>query len=550
MKTNILTSTFSLTAAICVALMVNSTANAADALIKEAPHPIYHVIKAKTLIQATDQIANRSGISFKINAANQMDVINRKLAADNWKSALGQLLQGYNYTTTSANGIVTSVIITGLNGSGLVNTSNVVLVQPHGIDKLPGIYKNLNPGSVMSVNLPLAELNATPVGKKLTLDLPIGQYQINHDDFVKHADGSSTWMGYLENEGKGYRVYLSQGEAGLMGNVYTPDGNYNIETVDGQTLMVDLENSGLQSVGYENDQAQAINLAQSSLNLPILLNQANDTTAAAATSTGTLATSTAISTTCPTGPTVDLMVVYTKAKQTAAYAKQRIKYLVDVTNKAYKDSKINMCLRLVHTRPSTYIEKNSNYQALDDLANDRGAFSGTAAARTKYGADLVMLFRPLYANTSNGCGVTYVITPDGNPGYAKYGYGTISDGNSKDNNYYSYCDASTFAHEIGHSLGNVHERENSKDKNGNLRPGMFSYSYAWGINNKFGTIMSYISPKLMLFSTPKLQTQCKGSPCGYTEGSYRSSDQSRTTNYTAPYIANFKPKKVTTPVIQ
>ena len=243
-------------------LTISPTVNAADSLIKEKPHNIYHVIKTKTLVEATDQIANRTGISFKINATNQNDVVSRKLAADDWKTALGQLLQGYNYTTTLDNGAIKTVIITGLNGSGQTNATDVVLVQPHGTDNLPEIYKDFKTGSVMPVNLPLAELNAITVGKKLTLDLPIGQYQINHDDYVKHADGSSTWMGYLDDEGKGYRVYLSEGETGLMGNVYTPDGVYNIETVDGQTFLVDLEHSGLQTAGYDNDQAEATHGSQ------------------------------------------------------------------------------------------------------------------------------------------------------------------------------------------------------------------------------------------------------------------------------------------------
>ena len=267
----------------------------------------------------------------------------------------------------------------------------------------------------------------------------------------------------------------------------------------------------------------------------------NIDTAAATISSGTITTTTSTSATCPTNaPVVDLMVVYTTAKQTASYAKQRIKYLVDISNKAYRDSKINMCLRLVHTRPTKYIDNNSNSKAIEDLANDRGVFAGTAAARTQYGADLVMLFRPLYAKTSGGCGVTYVNFFNGTSANAKYGYGTISDGNSKDLSSNSYCDASTFAHEIGHSLGNVHDREYSNFA------GRFSDSYAYGIAGKFGTIMSYKSPSLMLFSTPKLATQCKGGPCGYAG----SSDQSKTINTTAPVVANFKPKKVLTPVIQ
>jgi len=237
-------------------------------------------------------------------------------------------------------------------------------------------------------------------------------------------------------------------------------------------------------------------------------------------------------------------VLYTTTNQTAAYAKQRIKYLVDVSNQAYKDSGINMRLRLVHTRPTSYVENNANSQALADMALDRGAFAGTAALRRQYGADLVALFRPLYAKTAGSCGTAYVGFANGSSANAALGYGTIGDGYSKDAMSNYYCGANTFTHEIGHNLGNVHDREYSNVA------GKFPYSYAWGSSNKFGTIMSYYGPSVMLFSTPKLATQCAGTPCGFPEGDTKASDQVRTINYTAPFVAGYRPTTVSVPVIQ
>jgi len=650
-------------------------ANEIAPLIKEQHHNIYHVIKNKTLQQSANQIANRAGITFKINTVVEKDIINKKLAADDWKTALAQLLQGYNYTIETDQDVIKTVMISGRNGSGFANAASkvaepdLVVVAPNFSKKLPNKYHNFNPGSVMNVNLPMQELVSIPVGEDLTLDLPIGQYKVKHDNLVDHGDGSLTWIGYLDDEGKGYRVYLSQGDAGVIGNVYTPDGTYNIETVDGQTVIVDLERSGLQTSGYENDDIeptadalmdagvktaadiitdlkaaaesarakanalaaeakslhdkylQAVTTTSTSksevinynlavakaqaklatyqallrkspqntfLNSYIIittasLNNVNNALAKAVaantaaqknvtnrladynkklaeaqaaeakaktaeaayaanltkTSQGTYASAGSAD-----GPVIDLMVLYTTAKQTTDYAKQRIKYLTDVSNQAYKDSGINMSLRLVHARPTSYVENNANSQALNDLANDRGAFAGTAALRNQYGADLVMLFRPLYAQTAGSCGTAYVGFANGGNGIANYGYGTIGDGYSKDvmSNY--YCGANTFTHEIGHSLGNVHDREYSSFT------GKFSYSYAWGIKNKFGTIMSYFGPSIMLFSSPNLATQCAGTPCGFAEGNAKSSDQVRTINYTAPIVSNYKPTTVNAPVIQ
>lgn len=662
-------------AAIFAACSSNVVADDSNSLIKEQPHQIYHVVKNKSLLETTNQLSNRTGITFKINPANQADVINQKLAAEDWNTALKQLLHGYNYTLVSNKGKINTVVITGRNGDGYeavtasTQEANFVVVAPDASKKLPTKYKNFNAGSVMSVNLPMDQLANIAIGDDVTLDLPIGQYKVKHDNSVQHDDNSSTWVGYLDEEGKGYRIYLSQGETGVIGNVYTPDGAYNIETVDGQTVVVDIDKSGLTTAGYENDEihpsangltsmnaaaanvdplailktaadtaraavsaltaqandlykkyTQAINTANNALALAnnrstaaanaknqynaaqaavtkspknaalqanlkaakLTLNSANialnnaiaaynlavKNTAAAQAAYAKKATElktaeakaktaetayatelakakTAVATSSSTASTtIDLMVLYTTTNQTAAYAKQRIQYLVDVSNQAYKDSGINLKLRLVHTRATSYVENNANAQALSDLSTDKGAFAGTAALRNQYGADLVALFRPLYAQTAGSCGTAYVGFANGSGANAGIGFGTIGDGYSKDalSNY--YCGANTFTHEIGHNLGNVHDREYSNVA------GKFAYSYAWGINNKFGTIMSYYGPSVMLFSTPNLATQCAGGPCGFAEGNPKASDQVKTVNYTSPFIANYRNSTVTTPVIQ
>jgi hypothetical protein len=239
------------------------------------------------------------------------------------------------------------------------------------------------------------------------------------------------------------------------------------------------------------------------------------------------------------------MVLYTTAGQSADYAKQRITLLVTASNQAYIDSGINMKLRLVYTEPTTYVDSNSNSQALTDLANDRDAFAGISQKRAQYGADLVFLFRPLYAKTAGSCGTTYVEFAQSGVANKSLGYGTIGDGGSKDALKNYYCPISTFAHEIGHSLGLVHDREYSNFT------GVFDYSYAWGVQGTFATIMSYKQPVLMYFSSPALATKCAGQPCGYSEtDAVRSSDQVKSANYTAPLVANFMDTMVTVPIIK
>jgi len=656
-----------------VALSINTKANVKEVLIKEQPHAIYHVLKNKTLMEAANLIANRSNIVFKINADLENDVITQKLAADDWQMALSQLLNGYNYTIESADSAVKKVIVTSRHGNTQIkekpDESELIVVEPRVTDTLPQKYKAFAAGSVFKIKLPMDQLHRVPLGGEVTLDLPIGQIQIKHDNLVDHGNENSTWIGYLNEEGKGYRFYLSQGETGIIGNIYTPDGAYNIETIDGETVLVDIEQSGLESAGYEHDEAEVpgetIDLvdnnfqlddnisrlertaekarskadtlaaqakelylkylqtikvnqdAQTRVNLirPIIDDTINKLTLAKASlkisrkndelknSVRTLKatyntqksqlkaaeklfkstskamrslrnaydkklaqanaaevkaqnaeaiyaasqanTTTKIADSSPTTNTVvDLMVLYTSFNQTASYAKQRIQYLVDVSNQAYKDSGINMSLRLVHTRQTSYSESNANSQALDDLATSKGAFANVSTLRNEYGADLIALFRPLYAQTTGSCGTTYVGFANGSNADPKLGFTTISDGYSKDSKSNYYCETSTFTHEIGHNFGNVHDREYSDF------PGKFDYSYAWGINGKFGTIMSYHGPTVMLFASPKLETQCAGTACGFAEGTVNASDQTRTINYTAPMVSRYRSTRITTPVIQ
>jgi hypothetical protein len=163
----------------------------------------------------------------------------------------------------------------------------------------------------------------------------------------------------------------------------------------------------------------------------------------------------------------------------------------------------------------------------------------------QYGADLVFLFRPLNAATQISCGTTYLEMANGSAPNKQLGYGTISDGMSKDAKTGYYCAINTFTHEIGHSLGLVHDREYSN------ATGSFAYSYAWGVQGSFGTIMSYKQPVVMYFSTPALATKCANSPCGYAEtDTARSSDQVKSVNLTSKAITAFMPTMVTTPVIK
>lgn len=657
-----------------IAVTFSATATQADELFKVQPSAVYHAIKNKSLAETLRQVSQRSGIVFKINTDLGKDVVRQSIAAPDWNAAIKSLLAGYNYTVVQDGKNIKTVIITGRNGSApmdhhLADTAtapDLIVIEPK-LKTLPARYKSFPAGSVMAVDIPVDKIMKIANNSSADFDLPIGQLQVTHDSTVTEEGGSKTWIGHLSDEGKGYRVFLSQGAGGTMGHVVTPEGTYNIESDKDGMYLVDT--SKLDHAGFEGDlatpdtamqgamtmdAAQSISDLQlavdaakkayddaqslatastalyksesaklqpaltaynaaaskfsaiqtaynkaigvyiarpnttnssalinaiSAMNVAtkeyiaalnayrILLNNLNalntatklkvanaekakanydlalkalnnaKTAPPAGTSTSTATTS--------SDSTVDLMVLYTVKGYTADYAKQRIAYLVTASNQAYIDSGIKMKLRLVYAESTAYVDNNGNNQALDDLANDRGAFAGTSQKRTQYGADLVFLFRPLYAQTAGSCGTTYLEFANGSAPNKRLGYGTIGDGSSKDAAANYYCGINTFTHEIGHSLGLVHDREYSNAS------GVFNYSYAWGIQGKFGTIMSYKTPNVMYFSTPALATTCAGTPCGFAEtNTTQSSDQTKSVNYTAPLVSNFMPTMVSAPVIK
>lgn len=227
---------------------------------------------------------------------------------------------------------------------------------------------------------------------------------------------------------------------------------------------------------------------------------------------------------------VDVLVLYTPeaaSTRTGQDIQARIASYIEYSNQAYRNSQVNIQLRLVGAQTTS-----SSFSAVS--GNTLGAFRADRSVnqlRQQYGADLVVL---LTQAAGGLCGVGYI--PGGNESTGRFytnatAYAFSAVGVS--------CGYVTFPHELGHnmSLGHSHAQ--------NEFGSVFPWGRGHGVPGSFSTVMAYPQSystrnHLQFFSNPAIN-RCNGMPCGSATNRADGADAATALNRLAPQIAGFMP---------
>ena len=174
------------------------------------------------LSHALEIVNKKSGVTFSVNEALGGQLINQKISANDWNSAIKELLQGYSYL-----GIVDRsksfrrIIVTGLSGSGIDSTQ--INAPDEGLDpgadmkdvplsESPILLWHTSPGSNNArtkqsgipskfIQILPDALNQLRVGQPLEIQIPQEEFSLFGVVSSEHSELNgrvSVWSGPLD----------------------------------------------------------------------------------------------------------------------------------------------------------------------------------------------------------------------------------------------------------------------------------------------------------------------------------------------------------------
>ena len=236
---------------------------------------------------------------------------------------------------------------------------------------------------------------------------------------------------------------------------------------------------------------------------------------------------------------IDVLSLYTPSA-IAAYpgaVETRINQLFGVANQIYRESKVGIRLRPVHlTGVATNESADMDTVLTQLMAGAAPEYAGVEALRSRFGADLVILFSTLEPVGSR-CG----LAPVG--GFKTNGYFSPAIERALGYSVIAVdCPVElVVAHELGHNMGLTHSHLEEG------AGGTYNFSTGYGVEAQFVTVMAtpaafHTDNHIARFSDP--ERSCAGAPCGLQSEATLGSDAVQSLNLVRHQIANFTPSTV------
>ena len=345
-----------------------------------------------------------------------------------------------------------------------------------------------------AVRFNAAALHAMTIGEEAELALPNGTtHTFVLDQKLQDGNGNVTWIGYYRDadQRRMLRAIVTTGPDGSLGLIQTPNGDLSLRLGAGGTdWLVDSKAEAPHhppiDLGHDMKRVALPALdATRPLASPAFVEPVGGVTVP---STSTTPFVTKVAST-PSIVTVDMLLVYDASLAAGVgNVDTFIANLAAQANTSFADSKVGIALRIVDKMAVSYADITDNGQALNDITYGQGVFAGVASRRAAVGADMVTFYRG--GNGSNGgsnSGAGVAWTPNSPMGgsWAPYMYSVVQ-------GCWGSCQY-IWTHEVGHNMGNMHDRatsawENTVNPPDPSIPDQGSYPYSWGFYSCNGRV--------------------------------------------------------------